>query len=124
MEKIPHNNLPQIYENYNYMDSPLVEITSNSEFIIDLQYPKLNLKNAINTCLVRKEVLDKLLEAKSYLPKNLTFKICDAYRPLALQEELYYMYKEDILKKFDLINADKETQDNFVKNYVSLPRKE
>ena len=25
--------------------------------------------------LVRKEVLDKLLEAKSYLPKNLTFKI-------------------------------------------------
>ena len=124
MEKIPHNGLPQIYENYNYIDSPLVEITNDLGFIIDLQYPKLNLKNAINTCLVRKEVLDKLIEAKSYLPKNLSFKILDAYRPLALQEELYYMYKENILKEFNLMDADPETQDNFVKNYVSLPRKE
>lgn len=124
MKKIPHNDLPQIYENYHYINSPLVEIPSNSEFIIDLQYPKLNLKNAINTCLVRKEVLDKLLEAKSYLPKGLTLKIWDAYRPIALQEELYYMYKEHILKEFNLISLDKEKQDIFIKNYVSLPSKE
>ena len=124
MEKIPHNELPQTYEKYSYIDSPLVEITNDLGFIIDLQYPKLNLKNTIDKCLVRKEVLDKLKKARSYLPKNLTFKIWDAYRPLALQEELYYMYKESILKEFNLINSDQEIQDNFVKNYVSLPRKE
>ena len=124
MEKIPHNKLPQSYENYNYIDSPLVEITNDSGIIIDLQYPKLNFKNAINTCLVRKEILDKLLEAKSYLPENLTFKVLDAYRTFSLQEELYYAYREQILKEFNLLDKDKETQDNFIKNYVSLPKKE
>lgn len=76
---------------------PLVELKNNSEFIIDLQYTKMNLKNAINICLVRKELIEKLLIAKSCLPKNLTFKIWDAYRPISLQEELYYMYKEKLL---------------------------
>lgn len=101
MNKIPNIILPQTYENYNYINSPLVELKNNSEFIIDLQYPKMNLKNAINICLVRKELIEKLLIAKSYLPKNLTFKSWDAYRPISLQEELYYIYKEKIFKQFN-----------------------
>ena len=124
MEKIPHTKLLEIYEEYEFVDSPLVEIPSDSGIIIDMQYPKLGMKEAISECLVRKEVLDKLLEAKKNLPEGYTFKIWDAYRPLALQKELYYVYKDQIIDEFNLKNLSKEEQDDFIKNYVSLPNED
>ena len=86
-----------------------------------MQYPKLKMQNAIKKCLIRKEVLNKLLKAKKYLPNNITFKIWDAYRPLALQKELYYKYKEKIINDFNLENLNKEEQDKIIAKFVSLP---
>ncbi len=121
MEKIPHIELLKMYKEHNFIDSPLVEIPKDSGIVIEMQYPILGMKESIKECLVRKEVLDKLLEAKSKLPSNITFKIWDAYRPFALQEELYYKYKDQIIKEFNLSNRSKEEQDEVIKNYVSLP---
>ena len=120
-KKIPNNNDLKIYNESNFIEEELVEIPDNCGIIIEMKYPLLNMDNAINKCLVRKEVLNKLLEAKKYLPKNVTFKIWDAYRPLALQKELYYKYKERIIKEFNLENLNKEDQDKIISNYVSLP---
>lgn len=119
--KIPNNKMPSKNKKNLFIDSPLVKITNDSGFIIDMQYPKLGMDNAIKECLVRKEVLDKLKEAKKYLPDNITFKIWDAYRPFKLQEELYYKYKEDIIKEFKLKKFSKEEQDKVINQYVSLP---
>ena len=120
-KKIPNNKEIEIYKENNFIDSPLVEITDNTGIIIDMQYPKLGMENAINKCLVRKEVLDKLLEAKKYLPNNITFKIWDAYRPLSLQKEIYYKYKDIIIKEFNLENLSEEKRNKIISNYVSYP---
>lgn len=106
--------------NVNYIESPLIEIKSDSGFLLDLKYCK-KYKNAIDKCYVRKEVYDKLLEAKKYLPDNLTFKIWDAYRPIELQKELYYSYKEDIISYFKLENMSDEQQNKIINKYVAYP---
>lgn len=123
MKKIPHIEFPEKYEEKNFINSPLVSIKKNTEIIIDMQYPKLGMKKAINKCFVRKEVLDKLLKAKRYLPEGYTFKIWDAYRPLELQKELYDTYKDKIIKEFRLEDLPKKDQDKIIKKYVSLPGK-
>ena len=124
MKKIPSNKFLDIYKDNNYIDSPLVPITEETGIIVDMQYPKLGLKEAINECLVRKEVLDKLLIAKNYLPKNYTLKIWDAYRPLELQNRLYNMYKNKIIEFFDIKNLSIIEQDKIISNYVSLPNED
>lgn len=121
MEKIPHIDFLEMYEEREFIDSPLVNIPKDCGIIIEMQYPRLGMKESIEECLVRKEVLDKLLEAKNNLPESLTFKIWDAYRPLALQKELYYVYKDQIIDQFNLRLLPIEEQDEVIKNYVSLP---
>ena len=124
MNEIPDIKPLEVYYKNNFIDSALVEIPKDSGIIIDMQYPKMNLKNALNKCLVRKEVLEKLLLAKTYLPGNLTFKIWDAYRPLSLQKELYELYKNKIIKEFGLETKVKEEQERIISRYVSIPNED
>ena len=119
--KIPKINLPEKYYDYNFIDSPLVEVTQSTGIIVNMQYPKLKMKNAINKCLVRKEVLDRLIEAKKYLPKGITFEIWDAYRTISLQKELYYKYREKIINEFDLMDKTEEERNRIINSYVSYP---
>ena len=120
-KNIPNNKELKMYNENNFIDEELVEIPNDCGIIIEMKYPLLKMDSAINKCLVRKEVLKKLLEAKKYLPKNITFKVWDAYRPLSLQKELYYKYKEKIITEFNLENLSKNEQDKIISNYVSLP---
>ena len=120
-KKIPNNKDLEIYENNNFIDEELVEIPNDCGIIIEMKYPLLKMDNAINKCLVRKSVLKKLLEAKKYLPKGITFKIWDAYRPLSLQEEIFKKYKENIIKIFSLENLNEKDQTSIISKYVSLP---
>lgn len=103
------------------IDSDLIEIPATSGILIDMQYPKLNFKHAIQKCLLRKEAFEKLLEAKTYLPEELTFKIWDAYRPIELQLELYNTYKPIIIKEFKLENLEPSAQEKIISKYVSIP---
>ena len=119
--KIPNNKMPSKNKENRFIDSPLVLITKDMGFIIEMQYPLLGMENAIEKCLVRKEVLDRLKIAKKYLPEDITFKIWDAYRPFKLQEELYHKYKKDIIKEFRLEKLSKKEQDKVINEYVSLP---
>lgn len=123
-KKIPNNKDLEIYLENNFIEEELVEIPNDCGIIIEMKYPLLGMDNAVSKCLVRKEVLNKLLEAKKYLPKNITFKIWDAYRPLSLQKELYYKYKEQIIKDFNLENLNREEQDKTISKYVSLPNED
>ncbi len=118
---IPNIDMPSMNKENKFINSPLVKITKDMGFVIEMQYPLLGMDNAIEECLVRKEVLDKLLKAKSYLPDNITFKIWDAYRPFKLQEELYHKYKKNIIKEFKLEKLSTEEQNKIIKKYVSLP---
>lgn len=129
-EKIIEKENIEIWDKHDFIDSPFVKIPNvvkiNNEvkIIVDMQYPKLGMKNAIKDCMLRKEVLEKLLLAASYLPKGYAFKIWDAYRPWSLQNELYYAYKPQIINEFHLEELSEEEQDNVIKNYVSIPKKD
>ena len=121
-KKIP--DIIELNSNYSFnkfINSDLVEVPNDCGILIEMKYPILGMKNSINKCLVRKEVLDRLLEAKKYLPKGITFKIWDAYRPFDLQKEIFCKYKKEIINIFELQNLSEKEQNKIISNYVSLP---
>lgn len=128
--KIPETQTLEVWKENDFIDSPFVEIPhtvkigTETKIIVDMQYPKLGMKNAINKCLIRKEALERLLIACTYLPHGLSFKIWDIYRTWNLQNELYYAYKPDIIRQFNLENLPLEEQEKVISNYVSIPNKD
>jgi D-alanyl-D-alanine dipeptidase len=120
-KKIPNNKPIEIYEENNFIDEELVEIPSDCGIVVEMQYPLLGMEHSINKCFVRKEVFNRLLLAKKYLPKGITFKILDAYRPIALQQEIYNKYKPRIIENFHLEKLSELEQNNIIMKYVSLP---
>ena len=73
-------------------------------------------------CFVRREVYEKLLQVQKMLPEGLSLRIWDAWRPFALQEELYHVYGAQILKSQGLTNASFEEKQQAISQFVSLPR--
>ena len=118
---IPFLDEPKIVEAINITHSPFIKVTDNEFLIIAMQYPLLNMKNAINDCYMRIEVYEKLKEASKLLPRGYKFKILDAYRPFALQKELYDLYKVELINKYHLENKSEEEVDDFIKRFISLP---
>lgn len=128
--RIPEIETLNMWEEHEFIDSPFVEIPhivklgKETKIIVDLKYPKLGMQNAIKKCLIRKEVFERLLIACTILPQGLAFRIWDIYRTWSLQNELYYAYKPDIIKQFNLENLSLEEQDKTISNYVSIPNKD
>lgn len=129
-KRIPQINTLEMFEEHDFIDSPFVELPhivkmdGVNKMIIDMQYPKLGMENALDRCLIRKEALERLLIACTYLPQGLSFKIWDIYRTWSLQNELYDVYKSDIIRQFDLESMSVEQQEKIISNYVSLPSKD
>lgn len=121
MNKIPFSPLPELYEKADFRDEEFALITECEHFIVEMQYPLLGMKNAENRCVVRKEVLERLHLAASFLPHGYRFKILDAWRPFALQKELYDTYKSRIITEFKLEKASDKEQEAFISKFVSLP---
>ncbi len=128
--RIPEIETLNMWKEHDFIDSPFVEIPhivklgKETKIIVDLKYPKLGMQNAIKKCLIRKEVFERLLIACTILPQGLAFRIWDIYRTWSLQNELYYVYKPDIIKQFNLENLSLDEQDKIISNYVSIPNKD
>ena len=126
-KKITNIESPKFWGKHEFIDSPFVEIPQvvkigeETKIIVDMQYQKLGMKNAIKRCLIRKEALERLLIACTYLPKGLSFKLLDIYRPWDLQNELYYAYKPEIIKQFGLEKFSQEEQEKIINIYVAIP---
>lgn len=129
-KRIQETDALEMWKEHDFIDSPFIEIPhiikmgTETKIIVDMQYPKLGMKNAISKCLIRKEALERLLIACTYLPQGLSFRIWDIYRTWSLQNELYYAYKPDIIKQFNLENLSLEEQKKIISNYVSIPNKD
>lgn len=121
MEFIPDMEEPKRVEEAKFINSLFKEIKSNDIFIVEMMYPKLGMKNAENQCFVRSEVYDMLVKATISLPSGYKIKIWDAWRPFALQRELYYKYSEDIIKEFKLEKCTDEQKNAVIKKFVSEP---
>lgn len=121
LKKILDISHPEIYKETNFRDSEFVEIETNEYLTVEMQYPLLGMKNAESQCLVRKEVYELLIKAARLLPSGYRLKILDAWRPFALQRELYLMYSEKIIKEFKLYECTKEQKNVAIARFVSKP---
>lgn len=121
MKNIPYCQLPEIHTVSDFIDEPFVEIKENSRIVVEMQYPLLKMKNAEKRCFIRKGASDRLNYASSLLPDKLRFKILDAWRPFALQKELYSTYKAKIISDFNLFSFTEKEKNDFIANYVSIP---
>lgn len=121
MKSIPKETEPQIYEEKCFLDSEFVEIISGKLFEVEMKYPILGMKNAERQCFVRSEVYERLIEAALKLPDGYKFKIWDAWRPFALQQELYEKYMGDIVEQFCLDDCNEEKRDSIIRRFVSEP---
>ena len=119
--KIPSVEDPVRYTVREFRRSDLVEITSNEKIDVCMQYPLLGMKNAEVQCLLRKEAAEKLYEAAAKLPKGWRFRIWDAWRPFALQHELYETYSKDIIRDFGLEKVSEEERNAVIRGFVSEP---
>jgi D-alanyl-D-alanine dipeptidase len=113
--------LPKKWADNAFISSKIVVIDEHMGFDVDLQYPKMNFKNAVKTCYVREELVERLKIAQGYLPKGYNFRIYDTWRPIALQEELYEMYSLIISDKYDLELLSEEEREKVLSGFVSPP---
>ena len=124
MEQIPTVAEPRMYRESAFVDSGFIEIISDKRFDVQMKYPFLKMKNAEQGCYVRKEVYEMLCNAAEMLPVGMRLRIWDAWRPFALQQELYTEYADDIIREFELQNCSEEQQKAVIRKFVSEPIEE
>lgn len=122
--EIPRLISPGEYRKTEFAESPLVEIRSDEHFETGYTYFEAGRRNAVKTCLVRKEVYERLVTAHGFLPGGYRFFIFDAWRPYLLQEELYRSYSETVISRFHLENASEEEKQKKIAAFVSPPVKD
>ena len=118
---IPKLGEPEDYEQTAFLDSAFIELRNDEKIEVSMQYPFLKMKNAESHCFVRIEMYNHLKKAAELLPDGYKFKILDAWRPFALQKELYEVYTDKIVKMFHLENCSQQERDRVIKKFVSLP---
>lgn len=121
MRSIPELSEPELYGDRDFGDFKFVEILSNDSITVDMQYPKLGMRYAEQHCYVREEVYQMLIDAANRLPTGYQFKIYDAWRPFALQQELYEVYSDKIINEFHLEGSSEEQKRAVIKKFVSEP---
>ena len=104
-----------------FLNEPFQIITADEHIIPRMQYPALGMKAAEPRCILRASAADHLRAASRMLPTNLRLVIWDAWRPFALQQELYDLYRTQIIEEFELDKMPKAEQDSFIARYVAIP---
>ena len=66
------------------------------QIIVDSQYFLKGIKGAIKECFIRETVAKMLIEVSKQLPEDFKLAIWDAWRPIKLQEEIFYRYREKL----------------------------
>lgn len=121
IKKIPSVNFPSISD-YNIVESneKLISL-SEAGFLVSSQYYMQGIPGSYKDCYARETVVDMLKKAESFLPKDLKFKIYDAYRPICVQQRLWDYYRKSIINKHADENLSDEEIDKLTAFFVSKP---
>lgn len=100
------------------VDEPLVSL-KQAGFLCEPYYYNHGVAGSLKECYARLSVVDKLKEARLYLPENIDFKIYDAYRPIMVQQRLWDVERSRLFG----LNPDlsSEELDKLVAFFVSKP---
>nr|MBQ8251870.1 M15 family metallopeptidase [Lachnospiraceae bacterium] len=118
---VPETADPGKYTSAEFIYSEFVEIKNNDFFDIKMMYPLMQMEHAYKSCLVRREVYDRLKQAAQKLPQGYKFRLWDGWRPFALQKELYDVYATKIIRDFELADATKAQKNSVIRKFVSEP---
>lgn len=118
---IPDRSMPSQSDSYSILNSRFVDVKKDGSIDVRMMYAERGMTNATEYCLVRREVLDKLKEVQATLPDGISLRIWDAWRPFALQKELFDYYSETISKQFNLTELTHGERIKFISKYVSIP---
>lgn len=121
--KIPTMPEPDHFTDICPASSGFVLLADGEFFDVKMQYPDLKMNNAIEECCVRQEVFERLKIAQSLLPNGYRLRILDAWRPFALQQELYEKYSQEIIKKLNLADTPPEKRQKIIAEYISFPER-
>ena len=121
MRPIPEIADPQRYTDIQFNDSPFLELHSNEYWDVKMLYPLLGMEHAQGQCFVRREMYERLVVAAKSLPEGYRFRIWDAWRPFALQHELFEKYSVDIIRDFSLEKLSEAERRTVICKFVSDP---
>lgn len=121
MRPIPTIEDPERYIDSAFVDSAFIELKSCDLWDVKMLYPILNMDHAEENCFVRKEMYERLVKAAGNLPDGYRFRIWDAWRPFALQHELFEKYSVDIIRDFHLEELPEEKRRAAICKFVSDP---
>ena len=112
--------LEELVENGDYK-AAFIEVTADMGIDVKMQYPLLGMQHAESRCFMRKEVYERLTLAQRHLPEGLFLRVWDAWRPFALQQELFEVYPAKIVEQFHLENASEEEKRAVIGEYIATP---
>lgn len=124
LKAIPNFEDPKGFAEISPLSSEFVRLKDGEFFDVKMQYPILKIKNATEGCFVRQEVFEGLKKAQSLLPSGYKLRIWDAWRPFALQQELYGIYSQNIIKQFNLSDKPDEIKQRIIAQYISFPERD
>ncbi|MDO5302176.1 MAG: M15 family metallopeptidase [Tissierellia bacterium] len=118
---IPKSGEIEDWQKHQFIASPLVPIVAGNGIILDMQYPKLGFTHGEEEALARVEVAEMLQEAAAKLPQGYQLVVWDAWRPFALQKELFESYRLQIIEDFNLKDLPEEEQVREISKFVANP---
>ncbi len=121
MRSIPKVADPERYTESAFTDSAFMELKSCDLWDVKMLYPVLGMEHAERQCFVRQEMYERLRAAAGNLPDGYRFRIWDAWRPFALQYELFEKYSVDIIRDFALENKTEAERKAVICKFVSDP---
>ena len=76
------------------VDEPFVDLAafSGGRVLVDMQYKKQGRPGATDRALLRRGAAERLLKAANALPKGYRLLVYDAWRPYAVQKDIYDEY--------------------------------
>lgn len=99
--------------------SPFAKARESNRIIIEMQYAKQGIPEAVQACYLRQEVYRRLLQAAEKLPAGYRFKVFDGWRPLSVQKFLFEAYRERITKQYR--NLPRNEVEKIVDTFVFPP---
>lgn len=121
MKPIPCLQEPESWEHNQFDKEEFICVTAGGRIDVQMQYPRLGYQHSESRCLMRKGVYERLLNASELLPEGIRIRILDAWRPFALQEELYNAYAGSLVKQFCLEDEPEEIRNKVIEQYISFP---
>lgn len=121
MKTIPRNDFPQNPSIFEFQNERLISVYDyfKGDIAVEPKYFLAKIPSAIDKCLLRESVVHRLEKALSYIDKRYTFKIYDAWRPIAVQQFLFDKYHCEIASSHP--DWSKDMIIAATKNFVSVP---